>query len=175
MIAPSRTGMASLVIGLAVAAARLGASDPPSTPDPKLTPGAVLQVGTEQVCRTGYSRSVRRVTEADKREVFARYGLRNDVVNVTTRGGDTVQRSSFEVDHLIPLELGGSNSIDNLWPESLYTAPWNARLKDRLENRLHRMVCAGEIPLTEAQKAIATNWIAAYQKYVDPSLNSRTR
>jgi hypothetical protein len=41
------------------------------------------------------------------------------------------------VDHLIPLELGGSNDIANLWPQS-YVTVWNAHMKDRLENRLNR-------------------------------------
>jgi hypothetical protein len=70
------------------------------------------------------------------------------------------------VDHLISLELGGSNSIRNLWPESFSTQPWNARVKDRLENRLHREVCSGRMSLHDAQRAIATNWIDAYNTYV---------
>ena len=72
---------------------------------------------------------------------------------------------SFEVDHLISLELGGSNSMRNLWPQSFYTETWNARVKDVLEHHLNRMVCDGKISLEEAQKAIATDWIAAYCKY----------
>jgi hypothetical protein len=69
-----------------------------------------------------------------------------------------------EVDHLISLELGGSNRPANLWPEP-YDIVWNAKVKDKLENRLHKMVCAGEIDLSTAQKAIAKDWIAAYQQY----------
>ena len=69
------------------------------------------------------------------------------------------------MDHLISLELGGSNSLKNLWPES-YQGAWNAHVKDRLENRLHALVCAGQLDLKTAQHAIATNWIAAYQQYL---------
>jgi hypothetical protein len=65
------------------------------------------------------------------------------------------------------LELGGSNSIKNLWPES-YRTVWNARVKDRLENRLHELVCSGQLDLATAQREIATDWIAAYKKYVGP-------
>jgi hypothetical protein len=36
---------------------------------------------------------------------------------------------------LIPLELGGSNSVKNLLPESYRTSRWNARVKDRLERQ----------------------------------------
>ncbi len=71
---------------------------------------------------------------------------------------------AYELDHLISLELGGSNSLKNLWPEP-YGILWNARVKDALENRLHREVCEGRLSLTDAQKQIATNWIAAYQKH----------
>jgi hypothetical protein len=73
----------------------------------------------------------------------------------------------YEVDHLISLELGGSNDIKNLWPESHQTKPWNAHVKDKLEDRLHELVCAGRLSLPEAQKAIATDWIAAYRRFVE--------
>jgi hypothetical protein len=69
------------------------------------------------------------------------------------------------VDHLISLELGGSNSLKNLWPES-YSGEWNAHVKDKLENDLHRRVCKGEVDLKDAQREIATDWIAAYKKYL---------
>jgi hypothetical protein len=40
-------------------------------------------------------------------------------------------------------------------------------VKDRLEDRLHELVCAGRLSLPEAQKAIATDWIVAYRRYVE--------
>jgi hypothetical protein len=62
------------------------------------------------------------------------------------------------------------NSIKNLWPESHRTSPWNAQVKDRLEGKLHELVCRGQLDLKTAQHAIASNWIEAYQLYVSPNL-----
>jgi hypothetical protein len=70
-----------------------------------------------------------------------------------------------ELDHLVPLELGGASVAANLWPEP-FGGPQNAREKDELENRLRGLVCARQLPLEQAQHEIATNWIAAYRKYV---------
>jgi hypothetical protein len=124
----------------------------PIRPNPQLTPGATLAVTTTDVCVPGYTAKVRHVPARVKREVFAEYQ-----VKPVPKG--------YEVDHLISLELGGSNSIRNLWPQS-YTGTYNARQKDVLENRLHKLACAGTMTLPEAQHAIATDWIGAYQKYV---------
>jgi hypothetical protein len=64
------------------------------------------------------------------------------------------------------MRIGGSNALKNLWPQSYQTQPWNAHVKDHLENVLHRLVCAGQLALETAQRDIATDWIAAYHKYV---------
>ena len=53
----------------------------------------------------------------------------------------------------------------NLCPES-YIGDWNAHIKDKLENKLHQDVCAGQVDLKTAQREIATDWLAAYRKYV---------
>jgi hypothetical protein len=57
-------------------------------------------------------------------------------------------------------------AFSHLWPQSFDTQPWNARTKDALENRLHALVCAGRLPLGQAQREIAADWIAAYVRYV---------
>jgi hypothetical protein len=72
---------------------------------------------------------------------------------------------AHEVDHLISLELGGSNAIRNLWPEP-YVGRWGARTKDVLENRLHDLVCEGRLALRSAQRQEASDWVAAYRRYV---------
>jgi hypothetical protein len=76
--------------------------------------------------------------------------------------------SDFEEDHLIPLALGGAPyDPRNLWPEPRASADgWNASVKDELEAALPRLVCSGRVSLADAQRAIATDWIAAYRFYV---------
>lgn len=125
---------------------------PPTLPNTHLTPGAVLPVTTTQICVPGYSKTVRNVPSGLKKLVFSTYAIRPS--------------KDFEVDHLISLELGGSNDRTNLWPESYITQPWNAHTKDALENHLHGLVCSGAISLQTAQTAIRTDWIAAYKQYL---------
>lgn len=67
----------------------------------------------------------------------------------------------FEIDHLIPIEIGGSNLPDNLWAEPIE----QARIKDKLENRLRRDVCAGKLTLIEAQQCIAKDWVACAKQW----------
>ena len=129
------------------------AQSPPILPNSSLTPGATLPVTKDDICVPGYTQKVRNVPADVKAQVYAEYGILHHA------------RGEYEVDHLISLELGGSNSIKNLWPESYKTKPWNAHVKDALENEMHRQVCNGTLPLATAQHDIATDWIAAYKKY----------
>jgi hypothetical protein len=121
-------------------------------PNPALTPGAALTASRARVCTSGYASSVRDVPDSEKEAVYARYG----VAHVPYQ---------HEVDHLVSLEIGGSNAIANLWPEP-YAGRWGARTKDVLENRLHDLVCSGRIGLRAAQRIEAANWVAAYRRYV---------
>ena len=70
---------------------------------------------------------------------------------------------SIEIDHIVSLELGGSNDIANLFPEP-GSGIANYHVKDRLENRLHDMVCDGQTTLTGAQHGIAADWEALYRR-----------
>lgn len=131
----------------------LALATPALLPNPTITPGATRHVTRATLCQPGTARDARHVTAATKRRVFEAYAL-------------TPNGRSFEVDHLIPLELGGSNDLANLWPQSYLTQPYNAAVKDRLENRLHALVCAGALPLTTAQRALSEDWISAFQRYI---------
>ena len=122
-------------------------------PDPKLSPGDTLDVTANDICVSGYSSKVRNVPQSEKNQIYAEYGITSHAPG------------AYEIDHIISLELGGSNSAKNLFPQS-YTGDWNAHIKDKLENKLHSLVCDGTVDLKTAQKEISTDWIAAYKKYL---------
>ncbi len=124
-------------------------------PDTACSPGAVLTTDVQKICTVGYTKTVRDVSTATKKKVFSEYGIAYS------------DHANYEVDHIISLELGGSNDISNLFPES-YTIKNNARVKDVFENYLHRQVCNGSMTITEAQKEISTNWLTYYTATITP-------
>lgn len=136
--------------------------------DLKVTPGAVDEQliadpsGDKHLVKTSgrlqetnlcakdfHTGTVRDVELSTKKQVCAEYGQTG------------CPSHDFEIDHLISIELGGSNDIKNLWPQ-----PVDARgvvgfhTKDVLENALHREVCSGTISLKAAQAGIAKDWYA---------------
>ena len=115
------------------------------------TPGDVLNVTKDAICQPGYARSVRNVPTSEKDQVYAEYGIAS-----RTTG-------EYEVDHLVSLELGGSNDISNLWPEAASPKP-GFHEKDKVENYLHDQVCSGAVTLQEAQVQIATDWLVIYNQ-----------
>jgi hypothetical protein len=122
-------------------------------PNRRLTPGATLPLTRIQVCGTANDTLIPAVPVSLKRKVFEEYGV------IPPRP------DAYEVDYLITPELGGATDIRNLWPEPYENTVWNAHVKDQLEDRLHLMVCQGDVDLLTAQHDISTDWIAAYRKY----------
>lgn len=127
-------------------------------PDKECTPGDIDPKVTQDniqstICVSGYTKTVRppvSYTDNLKIELMQEYG-------------DTDSVKNYELDHLIPLELGGNPTSEaNLWPESYTTTP-NARNKDKVENYLHEQVCSGVMKLQEAQLNIANNWEQFYK------------
>ena len=119
-------------------------------PDSACTPGAIFPDATkDKICQSGYATSVRNVPTSEKDAVYAEYGIASH------------SPGQYEVDHLVSLELGGSNDISNLWPELASPTP-GFHQKDQVENYLHDQVCSGAIPLATAQQEIATNWLSVY-------------
>ena len=113
-------------------------------PDPALTPGKVARNGQD---RNG-------VTEEMERKVFSRY-------HIPWR-----RRPEFKVDHLIPLELGGADAVENLWPQSLYVRPYNALRKELVTQCLLARIAAGKMTLAQAQEEISQDWISCFVEYL---------
>ena len=132
-------------------------------PDPGCTPGALnpqvrpATIATT-ICRSGWTSTVRppeSITRSEKLASLLAYS-------------DQLGASAYEYDHLVPLELGGAvNDPRNLWPEPDYgvRAGFYLNPKDRLERVLNRLVCDGTMPLAQAQRLIATDWVSAYRSY----------
>jgi hypothetical protein len=117
--------------------------------DLTVTPGKVRTTSTIEVCHGGSTSQYRHTTAKEKAQVYQWYG-------VAKKPG-----VCCEVDHLISLELGGADEVENLWPQPYLPAP-GAHEKDLVENWLHREVCAGHIPLAKAQALIRVDWYAIY-------------
>lgn len=138
----------------------------PDLPNLKETPGVVNPDITQDninqtICNPHWStKSIRpptSYTNKIKRYLLAKSGYEDQKLE------------DYELDHDISIELAGHPSdIRNFWLEH-YSEPWGARTKDKLENRLHKLVCQGKITLKQAQKEISTNWIKAYKKYIGPN------
>lgn len=109
-------------------------------PNPKLTPGRIAQSEKDR----------RVVTIEMEQKVFARYRL------------PWSSRAAFKIDHLIPLELGGADTIDNLWPQRLRARPYGPDRKELLTEVLLQRIARKQITLTAAQEQISRDWIDAF-------------
>ena len=136
---------AALIVGVPeIAAAQL--------PSSFQTPGAKGKANEAQVCAADFEASAKPVAKWQKEQALERYGKRPE-----DYPGD--------LDHLIPVSLGGTNDPDNLWP-----LPSNRGMgpgeKNALDLKLHELVCAKSITLKVAQDAIKKDWVKAYNEYV---------
>lgn len=157
----------SFAAGLAIVFVAFGAvvwGEPPiaEVPDPDLTPGKVATQSEQEICAVGkastYSQQHRQTTAETKREVFKRYGM----AVPTGR-----ERVTWEIDHLVPLCLGGADDIRNLWPQpdEHHHVTFNYHDKDKLEAELCRAVCRDHsIKASVAQSYLlnGADWRRAY-------------
>jgi hypothetical protein len=141
---------------LTLATAGATASETPSkVPRPRadLTPGAAEPAVTQEnlqqtICVSGYTKRLPKVPAEAKQSVFTAYNIKKD------------KRDDYVIDQLIPLGLGGSNDVQNLWPVPKRGTN-NVGAKDKVERKLRKLVCAGQLSLADAQQGIATDWYAA--------------
>ena len=149
--------LAALMAHRTPSAVVTGSAEGDIRPIRAFTPGIARQVSLDRVCSLSHEEVIKQVSPLQRQKVFEEYGIPLD------------QADKYEVDYLVTPGLGGDDDIRNLWPEPYNSAGWNAHVKDALEERLHELVCSRQLDLSEAQKAIATDWIAAYAKYVRAS------
>lgn len=156
---PRRVTTASIALGvvaLALGVFQLSVNAERPRPNARVTPGETRPISLAQVCSSRRAETVvRHISLETRKQVLAGYGLAD------------VRPEEYEVDYLITPDLGGAETVRNLWPQP-YSARWNASVKDDLEQRLHDLVCSGQLDLTTAQREIAHDWIGAYRKYVGP-------
>ena len=120
-------------------------------PDRACTPCSVFAGATVgKICVSGYSKSVRSVSTKLRKQLFAAYGVAYPPAS-----------GAYELDHLIPLAIGGDNSAANLFPEAAEPKP-GFKEKDVVEVYLQEQVCAGKVDLAAAQRQVAADWIAVY-------------
>jgi hypothetical protein len=133
--------------------------------DLTVTPGATGTTPVATLCSPDFhTGTIRDVTDEMKIQVCAEYGIAKE----------DCTGEKYEIDHLISLELGGSNGLKNLWPQPYGPVP-GAREKDQVEDELHRQVCAEttddarQQKLQEVQKEISTDWYTVYQTLPHPA------
>jgi hypothetical protein len=137
---------AAVVCGVpAVAAAQL--------PSGFQTPGATVKADATKVCSADFTASTKPVSNWQRDQALTRYGRRPEDF-------------TGELDHLVPVSLGGSNDPDNLWPLPA-SGGFGAEKKKELETRLHDLVCGEKkMTLKQAQDAFKKDWVKAYTQYV---------
>jgi hypothetical protein len=121
-----------------------------SRPPGLVTPGAAGHSRAAICPQVSATLAVARPGTAAVAKVFAEYGIAPGL------------RHRYRIDQLVPLDLDGTNSIRNLWPQPAE----GFKVKNRLEARLHVLVCASRISLAAAQRAIRQDWTRAYPRYL---------
>lgn len=127
-------------------------SDGAIVPDPSCTPGALNPAAVANprgtICVPGYSERIR------PPESYTEPLKIKDMVRYASAGPP----SSYEEDHLVALEDGGSpRNPTNLWPEYLYGAG-GALQKDKVENTIHALICAGKISVMRGASLLEGDW-----------------
>ena len=132
------------VVAVTLALAANGRSQEQLVPNPKLTPGRVARTDKE---RAG-------ITLKLEQKVFARYRLPWE------------RRTQFKIDHLIPTELGGADTLDNLWPQSVRAKPYGTDRKELLAEVFVKKIRAGKMTTEQAQEEMRRDWIDAFIDHV---------
>lgn len=111
-----------------------------------LNPSVTQENIQQTICIKGYTKSVRPTssfTNIIKAQMLREQGIEAEDISL------------FELDHKIPLAIGGNPSnLENfqlqLWEE--------AKKKDAIERRLHKLVCKGDVLLKDARSCMLNDW-----------------
>jgi hypothetical protein len=160
-----------ILVGALLFAAASAFAEWPTLPDHRITKGKTVPgITVQKICSTKWGTDARAVTPKMKQDVIKAYNFDVNSCPATTVNGKTGPH--VEIDHLISRELGGADVVENLWPECYEVVNTDkskqadgAHKKDRLENKLNKLVCAAKPAdraalLAEYQRKIADDWIA---------------
>jgi hypothetical protein len=121
-----------------------------------LNPDVRQDTISSTICVPGYTKTVRPAvsyTNGVKHKLLREAGI------------DESRISEYELDHIVPLALGGHpRKLDNLQLQP-WEGPDGAKKKDKLEAKLQCLVCSGRLQLEEAQRDIYNDWQATYRQY----------
>ena len=119
-------------------------------PDQACTPGDYDKLTTAQVCT---SKDRPALPAAERRRILVNYGF-----NPATWTG-----KSGELDHRVPVFLGGRTDARNIWPEP--EPVFNT--KDRLEVYVQRRICSSHtMRAGYARHIFMGNWVLYYNRYL---------
>ena len=128
-------------------------------PDPACTPGAINPTVTLKVLQSG---GFKTGCERNQASTMKAKNATYDEYKITHPEDNKGQNQTCELDHLVSLELGGVDTVDNIWPQcgpnDVVLAQRYFKIKDSVENYLAVQVRKGELDLAEAQHGIAQDW-----------------
>ena len=126
---------------------------PPGIINPNVTPENIHRT----ICVPNYTDTIRPPVQ---------YTNKLKYLQVEQREYVDASMTAYEEDHMVSLGIGGHPTHrENLWPMP-YAGKCGAKAKDVLEDKLHRLVCSGKVELRDAQREMAVDWVAAYNKYI---------
>jgi hypothetical protein len=120
-------------------------------PDPSLTPGAVTSSTAAALCTQPHQPKPP-VSDAVQEVVFAEYHL-----------PWSLDKGKYELDYLVPVDLGGAEVTANLWPIELRGL--TVHDKAQLDVLLKDAVCQGEITLASAQAGLESDWYTLWLRF----------
>lgn len=116
----------------------------PIGPEEAMTPGSLCEKASEFRYPEKIPYCNRNVDTSLKKKIFAEYDVKFGYKT------QQIDRMKFKIDHLIPLCAGGSNNMDNLWPQ--HEVIYN--LTDPLEPLLCDLMSKGKMLQEEVVELI---------------------